>query len=145
MGTKCPMSFNSSHFIEPCNSHRPFASSCGTTDLSSTSSPMQITNHPLVTILIITNYTPPTSTPYLPPTFHVNEGPQFYTFSNPFDHAQLWHFFPPILLILTISFNHTPQPTPISRTCLQPPPKVSCPTYGCQFSSQRLVRHHHSC
>ncbi len=69
MGTKRPMSPNSSCFIEFCRFHHPFASSCTTTNLSSTSSPTQITNHPLITLLILTNHTTPTSSPYQPQPF----------------------------------------------------------------------------
>ncbi len=116
MGTKHPMSTNSSHLMKPCSSHRPFTLSCATTNLSSTSYSMQTTNHPLVTPLVITNYTPRTNVPYRPPTFHVNEGSKLYTIPNPFNHAQLRHFPPPILLVPTISHDHTPQPTPISST-----------------------------
>jgi hypothetical protein len=144
METKCPLSPNSSRLIKPRNSHRPFASSYDTTNLSSTSSPMQTTNHPLVTPLILTNHTPPTSPPYQPPTLHVNEGSQPYTFPNFLDHAQLKHFPLPTLLVLTTGLDHTPQPTPISSTRPQPPPKVSCPTYGHQFTSRGLTYHWHS-
>jgi hypothetical protein len=128
MGTKCPMSPNSSHLIEPCSSHRPFTSSCTTTNLSSTSSPMQTTNHPLVTPPILTNHTPPTSSPYQPLTLHVNIGSQPYIFPNPFDHTQLGHFPPPILLVPTVGHDHTSQPIPIFSTCFQPPPQILCPT-----------------
>jgi hypothetical protein len=145
MGTKCLMSPNSFHLIELRSSHHSFVSSCGTIDLSSTSSPMQTTNCPLVTPLILTNHTPPTSAPYQPLTLHVNERSQFYTFPNPFDHPQLGHFPLPILLVPTIGLDHTPQPTPISSTRLQPPLKVSCPTYEHQFTNRRLVRHQHFC
>jgi len=62
------------------------------TNLSSTSSPMQTINHPLVTPLILTNHTPPFSSPYQSLALHVNVGSQLYTFPNPFDHAQLKHF-----------------------------------------------------
>jgi hypothetical protein len=75
---------------------------------------MQTTNHPLVTPLILTNHTLPTSAPYQPPTLHVNEGSQPYIFPNPIDHAQLKYFPPPTLLVHTIGHDHTPQPTPIS-------------------------------
>jgi hypothetical protein len=85
---------NSSHSIEPHSSHCPFALSCTTADLSSILSSMQTTNHPLITLPIPTNHTPPTSSPYHPPTFHVNVGSQPYTFPNPLHHAQLGHFFP---------------------------------------------------
>jgi hypothetical protein len=70
---------NSFYFIEHHSSHCPFTSSCNTTSLFFTSSPMQTINHPLVTPLILTKHTPPTSAPYQPPTFHVNEGSQPYT------------------------------------------------------------------
>jgi hypothetical protein len=85
---------------------------------------------PIVTPLILTNHTLPTSAPYKPPTLHVNERFQPYIFPNPLDHAQLRHFSPPILLVPTIGLDHTPQPTLISSTCLQPPPKILCPTHG---------------
>jgi hypothetical protein len=41
----------------------------------------------------------------------------------------------------TIIHDQTPQPTPISLTCLQPPPRQSCPTCGYQFTFQGLVHH----
>jgi hypothetical protein len=75
----------------------------------------------------------------------MNERPQPYTFPNPFVHAQLGHFPLPIFLVLTIGLDHTPRPNPISSTHLQPPFKVSCPTYGHQFTSRGLTCHHHSC
>jgi hypothetical protein len=131
MGTKCPMSPNSSCFIEPHSSHRQFASSCATTNLSSTPSPTQTTNHPLVTLTILTNHTPPINSPYHPPTLHVNMGYQPYIFLNPFDHTHLGHFSPPILLVHIIGHDYTPQPTPISSTCLQPPLKVLYPSCRC--------------
>jgi hypothetical protein len=102
---------------------------------------MQTTNHPLITPLILTNHTPPISAPYQPATLHVNERSQFYTFPNPFDHAQLGHFPPPILLVLTNGFDHNPQSPPIFSTRLQPPLKVSCPTCERQFTNRRFVRH----
>jgi len=144
MGTKHPTSPNSFHLIEFCSSHRPFISSCGTIDLSSSSSPMQTTNHLLITPLILTNHTPPTSAPYQPPTFHVNERSQPFIFPNPLDHAQLGHFPLPTLLVPIISFDHTPQPTPIFSTHPQPLFKISCPNYGRQFTNWGLIRHQHS-
>ncbi len=70
---------------------------------------------------------------------------QLYTFLNPFNHAQLGHLPPPTLLVPLVGHDHTPQPTLISSTCLQLPPKLLCPTYGCQFISRRLAHHQHSC
>ncbi len=128
MGTKCPMSPNSLCSIKPHSSHRPFTSSCATTNLSSILSPMQTINHPLITFLIPTNHIPPTSFPYHPPTLHVNVGSQPYTFPNPFTRAQLGHFSPPTLLVLTVDHDHTPQPILISSTCPQLSLKVLCPT-----------------
>jgi hypothetical protein len=107
MGTKRLMAPNSSHLIKPCSFHRPFTSSFVTTNLSSTSPPSKTTNHPLVTTLILKNHTPPINSPYQPPTLHVNVS-QPYTFSNPLNHAQLWHFPPPILLAMIISPNLPP-------------------------------------
>jgi hypothetical protein len=141
MGTKRPMSPNFSRLIEPSDSHHPFISSCASTNLYSTLSPMHTINHPLITPLIPTSYTPPTSSPSQPLAFHVNLGSQPYTFPNPFNHAQLEHFPPPTLLVLIVDHDHTPQPTPISSTCLQPPLKVLCPTFEHQFINRGLTHH----
>jgi hypothetical protein len=130
MGTKCPMFRNLSRLIEPHNSHRPFALSCATTNLFSTPSSMQTTNHPLVTPPIIINHIPPISSPYQPLTLHVNVGPQLYILSNLFNHAHIGHFPLPILLVLIVGHDQTPQLTPIFSTHFQPPPKVFCPTCG---------------
>ncbi len=107
-GTKHPMSCNSSCLIKLCSSYRPFASSCTTTNLSSTSFPTQTTNQPLVTPPILINHTPPISSLYQPLTLHVNVGSQFYIFPNPFDHAQLEHFSPLTLLAMIIPPNLPP-------------------------------------
>ncbi len=107
MGTKRPMSLNLSRLTEPRNSHHPSISSCATTNLSFTSSPMQTTNHPLITLLILINHTPSISSPYQPLTLHMNVGSQPYTFPNPLDHAQLGHFSPPTLMIPIIGHDHT--------------------------------------
>jgi len=48
------------------------------------------------------------SSPYRPPTLHVNMGPQPYTFSNPFGHAHVEPFPPSIILALPIAHNQTP-------------------------------------
>jgi len=72
-------------------------------------------------------------------------GSQLYIFPNPFDHAQIKHFPPPILLVLIIGHDHTSQPTPIFSTRLQFPPKILCLTYGCQFINQGLTHHQCSC
>ncbi len=141
MVTNHPMSTNSSCFIKLHNLHCPFASSCATMDLSSISSPMQTINHPLVTLLILTNNTPPTSAPYQSPNFHANVGSQSYTFSNPFDHAQLRHSPPLTLLVPIVGHDHTLQPTPIFLIHFQLSLKLLCPTCGRQFTSQRLICH----
>jgi hypothetical protein len=145
MGTKCHMSPNLSCLIELHSSHCPFALSCAIIDLYSTSSPTQTITTQLVTPPILTNHTPPTNFLYKPPTFCVNMRSQFYTFPNPLDHAHLWHLSPLIILVHTIGHDHTPQPTPIFSTHFQPPPKVLCPTFGRQFTSQRLTRHYYFC
>jgi len=139
------MSPNSSRFIEPHSSHHLFVLSRATTNLSFTSSPTQTMNHSLVIPSILINHTPPISSPYCPPTLRVNVGPQPYTFPNPLDHAHVKHFPFPILLVLTIGHDQNPQPTPIFSTHSQVPPKVFCPTYGCQFISQGLNFHQRSC
>jgi hypothetical protein len=77
---------------------------------------MQTTNHPLITLPILTNHTPPTSAPYQPLTLHVNVGSQPYIFLNPFNHMLLGHFPLPSLLVLIVGHDYTPQPTPISST-----------------------------
>jgi hypothetical protein len=69
-------------------SQHPFVSLGGSTDLSSTSSPMQTTNHPLVTPLFLTNHAPPTSAPYHPPPFMWMKDPKL-TFSQTFLIMQL--------------------------------------------------------
>jgi hypothetical protein len=130
MCTKHPVSPNSSCFIEPNSSQRPFTSSCTTIDLSSTSSPIQTTNYPLITPMILTNHTPPTSAPYQPLTFHVNVGSQFYTFPNPFDHAQLGHFPSPTLLVPIVGHDHTPNLPPFFQHTLNLHLKSCAPLVG---------------
>jgi hypothetical protein len=101
------------------------------------------TNHKLITLPILTNHTTPISSPYHPLAFCGNVGS--HIFPNSLNHAQVGHFSLRILLVLTVGHDHTPQPTPISLTHLQPPPKVLCPNYGHQFTSQKLVGHQCSC
>jgi hypothetical protein len=142
MGTKRPMASNSFHLIKPHNFHHPFASSYSTTDLSSTSCPMPSTNHPLVTPLILTNHTPPTSAPYQPPNLHVKATLHFpQTPAN----VKLKHFPLPLSWSLKLALIIPPQPNPISSTHFQPSPKVSCFTYGRQFTNRGLTRHQCSC
>ncbi len=104
---------NSSCLIKPHSFHRPFVSSCTTANLSCTSSPTQTTNHPLITLPILINHTPPINSTYWPLALCVNVGPRIYTFLNPFDHAQVRHFPPPILLVPTVGHHQTPEPTSI--------------------------------
>jgi hypothetical protein len=144
MGNKHSMSLTSSCLIELYNSHRPFVLSCATIDLSSISSPTQITNHPLVIPSILTNHTMPTNSPYRP-LVHVNVGSQPYIFQNPLNHAQLKHFSFPTLLVPIVGHDHTPQHAPIFSTRFQLPPKVLWPTYGRQLTNRRLIRHQQSC
>jgi hypothetical protein len=79
---------------------------------------MQTTHFPLVTPSILTNHTPPISSPYRPPTLCVNVRPQPYTFPNPFDHAHVGPFPPSTLLTFLIAHDQIPQPTLVSSTCL---------------------------
>jgi hypothetical protein len=130
MGTKRPMSPNSSHPIEPCNSHCPFASSLPPLTYPPFHPPCKITNHPLVTPPILTNHTPPISSPYQPQILHVNVGSQLYTFPNPLNHAQLKHFPPPILLVLTIGHNHTPHLPPFFQQAFNLHLKSCAPCVG---------------
>jgi hypothetical protein len=143
MGTKHPMSLNSSNLIKLCNSHCPFILSYAATDLSSTPSPMQTTNHPWIPLPFLTNYTSPTSFQYWPSALRVNVGPQPYTCPTP-----LWpctrRTFSPFHFIGPYNCPWSnPQLTPFSSTCSQPPPKVSYPTCEHQFTNRRLI--HHQC
>jgi len=144
MGIKHPMSFSSSCPIKPHPSHCPFVLSCATTNLVSTSSPMQTMHFPLIPPPILTNHTPPISSLYQPPTLCVNVKPQPYTFPNPLDHAHVRPF--PLSTLLAPLYTWSdPQPTLISSTCLQLPPKVFCFTCWCQFTSWGLAHRQHSC
>jgi len=118
MGTKRPMSPSSSCPIKPRPFHHSFVLSCATTNLISTQLPMQTTHLPLVTPPILTNHTPPTSSPYRPPTLCVKVTPQPYTFPNPFDHAHVGPFPPSTLPAFLIAHDQIPQPTLVSSTCL---------------------------
>jgi len=106
---------------------------------------MQITNYPPAPRTIITNHAPPTSSSYWSLTFHVNVGSQPYTFPNPLHNALVGPFPPSTFLAFTIANDQTPQPTPISPTHPQFSPKSFCPTYGRQFTIQRLAYHLCSC
>ncbi len=114
MGTKCPMSLDSSCFIEPCNSHRPFVLSHINTTLFSTPFLMQITHHPPTPHTISTNHTPPTNSPYQPSTLCVNVKPQLI-FSIPLNNAHVRPFPPSILSTLIVAHDQTPQSTPSSQ------------------------------
>jgi hypothetical protein len=145
MGTKHPMSPNSSHFIERHSSHCPFASSCATIDLSSISSPMQNINHPLVTFFILTNHTPPTNAPLLTSNLSCEWRVPISHFPNP-PQSCTTKTFSPSQFIGPYSWPWSyPQPTSIFLTCLQPSLKVLCPTYRCQFINRGLAHHQHSC
>jgi hypothetical protein len=69
---------------------------------------MQTTNHPLVTLLILANHKPPTTSPYEPSTLRVNVESQPYTFLNPLNYAQFRHFSLPTLLVPIVGHDHTP-------------------------------------
>jgi hypothetical protein len=97
MGIKRPMSPSSSCPIGPHPSHHPFVLSCATINLVSTPSPMQTTHFPLSPPPILTNHTPPTSSPYRPPAFCVNVKPQPYIFPNCLNHAHVKPFPPSTL------------------------------------------------
>jgi hypothetical protein len=74
MGTKRLMSSSLSNLVECRNSHRPFTLSCAIIDPSSTPSPMQIMNHPLVPPPIVINFALPISSLYWPLALRVNVG-----------------------------------------------------------------------
>jgi len=143
MGTKRFMSLNLSCFIEPCSYHHPIVLSYATIDLVSTPSPMQTTHHPLIPLPIQTNHTPFISFFYRPLILCGNVGPQPYILKNPFDHAHVGPFPPSTILAPLVAHDQTSQPTPISSTYSQPPPKIFYPTYGRQCTSRRLIRHQH--
>jgi hypothetical protein len=109
MGTKRPMSLSSSCPIKHRHSHCPFVLSCATIDLVSTPSPMQTTHFSLVPLPILTNHTTPISSLYWPLAFHVNVGPQPYTFPNPLDHAHVGPF--PISILPTLQSHMIRPPT----------------------------------
>ncbi len=67
--------------------------------------------------------------PLLALSFCVNVMPQPYIFPNPLDHAHVGPFSPFHSTTPLVVHDQTPKPTFISSTCLQLPPKVSCPTY----------------
>jgi hypothetical protein len=102
---------------------------------------MQTMHLPLIPPPILTNHTPPTSSFNLPLAFWVNVGPQPYIFPNPLHHGHVRPFPLSILQTPPVAQDRTPQPTFISSTHLQPPPKVSCPIYWRQFTNQRLICH----
>jgi hypothetical protein len=79
---------------------------------------MQTTHFPVVPLPILTNHTPPISSPYRPLAFCVNVKPQPYIFPNPFDHAHLGPFPPSTLPTPLIAHDQTPQHTFISSTHL---------------------------
>jgi hypothetical protein len=133
MGTKRPMSLDSSCFIQPCNSHRPFVFSHTTTTPFFTPFLMQTMHHPPTPHTISTNHTRPTNSPYQPPNLCVNVKPQ-PTFLIPLNNAHVGPFPPSILLALIVAHDQTPQSTPILPTHPQPPPRASCPNSGCQFT-----------
>jgi hypothetical protein len=106
---------------------------------------MQILNHSLIPFPILTNHTPPTSSPYQPSALHVNVTLQPYTFSNP-----LWpctkKTFSPFHSIGSYSCPWSnPQLIFISSTHTQLSPKVFCLTSRCQVTNQRIVRHQCYC
>jgi hypothetical protein len=141
MNTKCFMSPSLSCLIEPHNSHRPFVLSHTTTTPFSTTFLMQTMHHPPTPHTILTTHTWPTSSPYQPPAFHVNVEPQHNTFPIPLNNAHVRLFGPSIMLTLIVSHDQTPQPTPTFPTCLQFPPRASCPICDCQFNFWRLTNH----
>jgi hypothetical protein len=141
MGLKCSMSFSLSCLIEPRDSHHPFVFLHTTTTPFSTTFLMQTMHHPPTPHTILTTHTWPTSSPYQPPAFHVNVEPQHNTFPIPLNNAHVRLFGPSIMLTLIVSHDQTPQPTPTFPTCLQFPPRASCPICDCQFNFWRLTNH----
>jgi hypothetical protein len=143
MGTKHFISINLSCFIEPHNSHRPFflshiiTISFYTPVLCKPCTTYQLRN------TILTNHTPPTKSPYQPPTLNVNVEPQHNIFPITLNNRHVEPSPLSILLTPIVAHDQIPQPTPIFPTCLKPPLKTFCPTYGHQFTLQGLT--HHQC
>ncbi len=57
-------------------------------------------------------------------------GPNHTHFPNPLDYAQLRHFSPPTLMVLTVGHDHTPQPTPMFSSTLNLHLKYYAPPVG---------------
>jgi hypothetical protein len=108
MGTKRPMSPSSSCPIEPHPSHHPFILSCTTTNLVFTPSPMQTMHLLLVPPCILTNHTPPISSPYQPLVLQLNAKPQPYIFPNSLYHAHVKPFPPSTLPTPLVTHDQTP-------------------------------------
>jgi hypothetical protein len=66
---------------------------------------MQTTNHPLIPLPILTNHTPPTSSPYQSLALHVNVGPDPTLSQTPLDHTQEKPFPPSILSTLIVAHD----------------------------------------
>ncbi len=111
------MSPSSSCPIDLCHSHFPFALSCAITNLVSTPSPMQTTQHPLVPLPILTNHTPFTSSPYWLLTLCVNVGPELYIFPNLFYHAHVGPFLPSTLPTPPVAHDQTPNLCSSQNVC----------------------------
>jgi hypothetical protein len=69
---------------------------------------MQTTHFPLVPSLVLTNHTPPNSSPYQLLSVWVNVRPQPYTFTNALDHPHVRPFPPSTLLAPPITHDQTP-------------------------------------
>jgi len=66
---------------------------------------MQTMHHPPTPHTILTNHTPPISSPYQPPTLHVNVEPQPNIFSIPLNNAHVGAFPLSILLAPIVAHN----------------------------------------
>jgi hypothetical protein len=115
MGTKHPMSFSSSCFIEPHSSHCLFSLSHTTTTPISTFFPMQSTTHQFPLPIL---------------TLHVNVEPQPNTFLIPLNNTHVKPSPPSIMPTLIVVMIKPLNLPPILPTCLQPPPRAPCPTCG---------------
>jgi len=90
---------------------------------------------------ILTNHTPPIKYPYQPPTLNVNVEPQPNIFPITLNNTHVEPSPPSTLSTPIVAHDQITQPTPILPTCLQLSPRTSCPTYGHQFTLQRLTHY----
>ncbi len=88
---------------------------------------------------ILTNHTPPTKSHYWPPTLNVNVEFQPNTFPIILNNTLVEPSSPSTLSTRIVAHDQTTQPTPILPTCLHLLLRIFYPTYGHQFTLERLT------